>query len=474
MSDLLEENRFDPGDVQGNILRGYHFDRVRHLVLEVTDRAAARRWLGHCVDGGGDAPAITTEEQWTAKPPSCFNIGLTYYGLRALGVSRSSLASFTTEFKAGMIGRAMKINDVGDSAPANWVAPFNEPKKIQLVASIHADDCAELDRVEHQVVAAGVGRAFALHAVRDGWNFDADNVHFGYRDSLSQPRFIGIHDPDAFPDAQPLVPIGAMLIGYPTEYQGLRYDVPQPDVLGRNGAFNAFRILAQDVPAFEAYLDSAARELLADPLGDELLPPGDEAKIGIDLSRHAAMREVIAAKMCGRWRNGVPLALSPDTPNPDPPVSLTDYNYHHTTSCPYGAHMRRCNPRGATIVQRAARHTRRLVRRGIPYGGRYDPARPDDEERGLLGNFVCASLAGQFEALMCDWLNLGLGDPRITGSNDPLLGMNIPETSWFAIPLKSGNTIQLRGFPRFVTTRGGAYTFLPGIPAIRYLSSLRD
>ena len=30
---------------------------------------------------------------------------------------------------------------------------------------------------------------------------------------------------------------------------------------------------------------------------------------------------------------------------------------------------------------------------------------------------------------MCDWLNLGLQDPDITGFNDPLLGANEPETS---------------------------------------------
>lgn len=73
---------------------------------------------------------------------------------------------------------------------------------------------------------------------------------------------------------------------------------------------------------------------------------------------------------------------------------------------------------------------------------------------------------------MCDWLNLGLQDPDITGANDPLIGANAPETSWFDLTLKNGGSIRLRGFPRFVTTRGGAYTFLPSLPAIDYLSKL--
>ncbi len=472
MIETDRDNSFDPKCVQGNILRGYHYARVRHLVLEVVNAALARRWLSQATDGSGAAPAITTEEEWLIKPASCFNLGFTYDGLKALGVPNASLASFAPEFKAGIARRAVKINDVGESAPENWASPFDTPDRVHIIASVYAEELEELDRVERQVADGLGGDGFAILGRHDGWNFDTDHVHFGYRDSMSQPRFVGVHDSDSYPDKQPLVPIGSMLIGYPTEYQNIRYAVPQPDALGRDGAFNAFRILKQDCAAFERYLDMAADSLLDDQLGEELLPVGDEAKFGPDTSRHAALREIIAAKMCGRWRNGVPLELSPDTPCPPEPVSPTDYDYGDDVRCPFGSHMRRCNPRGSTIVQRAARHTRRLVRRGYPYGGRYDPGKPDDEERGLLGNFICASLAGQFEAMMCDWLNLGLQDPRITGSNDPLLGANEAETSWFAIPLKSGRVIKLRGFPRFVTVRGGAYTFLASIPAIRYIANL--
>jgi hypothetical protein len=110
----------------------------------------------------------------------------------------------------------------------------------------------------------------------------------------------------------------------------------------------------------------------------------------------------------------------------------------------------------------------------MPYGPAYDAANPDNEERGLLGNFIGANLGAQFEAVSCDWLNLGLQDPRITGSNDPLVGVNDPATSWFDLPLKSGATIRLDGLPQLVTTRGGAYTFLPSLSAIRFLGSLAN
>jgi deferrochelatase/peroxidase EfeB len=308
--------------------------------------------------------------------------------------------------------------------------------------------------------------------VREGFCFNGNYVHFDYRDNISQPRFVGVHDPEDYPDKQPLAPLGTVLLGYPTNFEGLVFRVPTPEPLGLNGSFNAFRVLAQDVAGFEAYLDTAATELLKHPHVDELLPPGAEAEIGDGLSRHAAMREVVAANMCGRWRNGVPLARSPDTPNLSDEVHRNDFDYVGDSRCPYGAHIRRCNPRGGQIVQRVANYSRRLVRRGTPYGPAYDPAKPDSEERGLLGSFLGANLGAQFEAMACDWLNLGLQDPRVTGSNDPLLGANEAETSWFDIPLKSGATIRMRGLPRFVWTRGGAYTFLPSIPAIKYLAAL--
>ncbi|MEA2862098.1 MAG: hypothetical protein QOC84_54 [Bradyrhizobium sp.] len=466
---------FDTTDVQGNIVRGYRMPLVRYLVLEVADRTAARRWLADSISGRPDGvPQITLEAPWTTKPKSCFNIGLTYEGLRALGTPDRSLDSFPTEFKEGMSARdrALKLGDVGRSAPENWPAPFDDPRRIHLIATIYADETAELDRAQNQ--ALGGGKAMKLLGSRDGWSTRDNYVHFNYRDNLTQPRFAEVHDDERYEDGQPKAPLGTVLLGYENNFEGLLWRVPYPETLGNNGAFNAFRVLAQDVFGFEAYLDKAATDLLNHPKVDELLPPGAEARIGDGLSRHAALREVVAASMCGRWRNGVPLALSPDTDNPSPAVDMTNFDFASDSRCPYGSHIRRCNPRGGQIVQRVANNSRRLVRRGIPYGPAYDPAKPDAEERGLLGNFIGANLGAQFEAMSCDWLNLGLHDPRVTGSNDPLLGANEPETSWFDLPLKSGTSIRLRGLPRFVTTRGGAYTFLPSISAIRFLGSLTN
>ena len=459
----LEDTGFDPEKVQGNILRGYRLNRVRHLMLEVTDRHAARGFLAASADGTKvDVPRITRSADWVKSLRVRFNIGVTHPGLRALGLPADQLASFPIEFSEGMARRAVKLGDVGTSAPGHWAPPFDTPDRIHIVASVYADETEAFDTVEAQLA-----RAFTVLGVRDGRNLDAGKVFFGYRDSLSQPRFKHVFDPDELGVDEPLDPLGTILLGYPTHFEGVGFAVPEPRVAFRDSAFNAFRVLQQDTEAFETYLTEAATYLETHPKVARLLPEGAERNIGDGLGRHAALREVVAAQMCGRWRNGTPYALSPDSDAPGD-LSLTNYDYTRASRCPAGSHMRRANPRGGPIVQRVANFSRRLVRRGMSYG-----PESGDGEHGLLGNFIGANYGAQFEAIMCDWINFGLQDPEITGTNDPLLGANQPETSVFDLTLADGDDrIRLQGLPRFVITRGGAYTLLPSLPAIRHLAQL--
>ena len=76
----------------------------------------------------------------------------------------------------------------------------------------------------------------------------------------------------------------------------------------------------------------------------------------------------------GRWRNGVPLTMSPAQPidiTPEIEDNLNDFDYlqvndhpypddYAGTVCPVGSHVRRTNPRGSRIMQRTANHTRRV------------------------------------------------------------------------------------------------------------------
>ncbi|MDQ1377042.1 MAG: hypothetical protein QOE15_1215 [Acidimicrobiaceae bacterium] len=453
-------------EVQGNILRAYgdRYRAVRHLVLTVDDRFAARRALGLMVDGDRSTPDVTSGD----RPPKeagyqwCLNVGFTFAGLAAFGVPAASLDTFPPEFRDGMAARASRLGDVGDSAPAGWVGGLAETRRVHLVVTIHGWTRSDVDGVAEEVMAAAGGRAFSRLSDE---TFDGEVlydpvtrrrlVHFGYADGISQPRFVDVHDPSASPDQLPMAPVGVVLLGYPSAIPHVSWNVPQPKVLGHNGTFNAFRVLGQDVAGFEDFLAAV------------------EAQHGLD-------RELTAAKLCGRWRSGVPLSLAPTAAQAEAfrdDVHLNDFDYvdgdPDGVICPIGAHIRRTNPRGAHIVQRSSNRSRSLIRRGIPYGPRWDPgdAATRDTPRGLLGNFLCASLAAQFEAMQYDWINLGFQDPRITGTNDPLLGANDPATSSFTWPRQGADPLVLRGFKRFVVTRGGAYTFLPSLPAMRWIAA---
>ena len=45
------------------------------------------------------------------------------------------------------------------------------------------------------------------------------------------------------------------------------------------------------------------------------------------------------------------------------------------------------------------------------------------EEVGMIGLFICASLAAQYEAVLAEWMHHAIHDPRITGTNDPFVGV---------------------------------------------------
>jgi len=61
----------------------------------------------------------------------------------------------------------------------------------------------------------------------------------------------------------------------------------------------------------------------------------------------------------------------------------------------------------------------------------------------------------------------------MTGESDPLLGNREPltdrsATDAFCIPRAAGLRSRISGLPQFISVRGGAYFFLPGLRALRY------
>jgi deferrochelatase/peroxidase EfeB len=462
----------DLADVQGTILRGYRVDFARHFILEIADVALTRTLLAALVSGDPALPQVTTAAPWTVKPTIFLNLGLTCAGLRKLGVAEDSLSTFPASFVLGATdsGTALTVGDTGDSAPANWIGGLSDGSRVHLIVSLWAcDSLQELESASAALRAAFQGALNVLSA-QDANALPDNKVHFGYTDNIAQPRVEGAPPrkrPD--PDQQPIAPTGEFLMGYPSQNGGGQVYSVSPDELSLNSSFSAFRILEQDVVGFEAFLTGYAATAGVDP-------------------------ELLAAKVCGRWRNGVPMTLSPTTPEPTPPLErwqLNDFDYDdqfgdtYGNSCPVGSHIRRSNPRSEQVIGAPeGGHLHRIVRRAMPYGPAYDPAHPVDTPRGLVGHFINVDLQNQFEFLMGQWINTATFVRSVKGPNgdnpvlnisgqDVLLGNDDPSTSSFTLsyPRPEKNET-LTGFPRFITTRGGAYLYLPSITAIHYLVGL--
>jgi deferrochelatase/peroxidase EfeB len=181
--------------------------------------------------------------------------------------------------------------------------------------------------------------------------------------------------------------------------------------------------------------------------------------------------ELLVAKLCGRWRNGNPLALWPMAPGarlPEQPLSDFDYSGDpNGDATPIGSHTRRGNPRGSEGFP-SPLPDHRIIRRAVTYGPPYEPGSKDTTPRGLVGYFAGTNLEQQFEFMMKVWIN-GQGfapDFIHPQGNDPIFGANQAESSAFDFPPNG----HVAGFERFVTTRGGMYCFMPSIPALSWMS----
>jgi deferrochelatase/peroxidase EfeB len=300
----------------------------------------------------------------------------------------------------------------------------------------------------------------ALTEMQEGKPVFTSKVHFGYTDGISMTTIRG--GPERYPPdhQQPCEPWLFVLLD-----EAENYFVPEPRELGLHGSFAVFKMIETDVVGFEHFLQSHKDTI--DP-------------------------ELLAAKICGRWRNGVPLALSPDTDSPPggiPPEQLNNFEYVNADGsgdprglhCPVGAHMRRINPRGQPVAGQGhpggSNNTHRLIRRGLPYGLVYDPTQPyDGIARGLLGYFINASIENQYEFVLRQWVN----DSAFAGAvrlhpqaKDPLIGTQDPTASIFVMPQATGAPpITITGFSSFTTTKAAAYCFLPSITAVKFISTL--
>ncbi|MCV7230472.1 Dyp-type peroxidase [Mycolicibacterium komossense] len=434
------------------------FDDIQHILLTRTpamtgryeflsfdDPAGGRAWLSELIDRVDSAStamaAMDSTDRW-------ITLAFTWNGLRALGVSQESLDSFPAEFCEGMASRADILGDSGAAHPDNWVGGL-AGDDLHAIAILFARDDVEHARciAEHDKLIArcrGV-RSLSVLDLNATPPFNYAHDHFGFRDRLSQPAIEGSGE-EPTPGSGAALKPGEFILGYPDE-EGPPANLPQPEVLSRNGSFMAYRRLEEHVGVFRDYL----REKAPTPEGQDLL----------------------AAKFMGRWKSGAPLVLAPDCDDPQlgaDPMRNNDFKYKdddpHGYACPLGSHARRLNPRDTAHNM----NRRRMIRRGATYGPALaEDASDDGVDRGIAAFIICASLVRQFEFAQNVWIN-DRNFHELGNEHDPICGTQ-DGTLDYTVPKRPIRTVH-RGLPAFTTLKGGAYFFLPGINALRYLAAL--
>ena len=489
----------DSSDVQGLAAFGYgKMTEACFLLLRVRNPEAARTWIA-------SAP-VTTAEYRQTPPPTALQIAFTPAGLLALGIPERIVAGFAVEFVEGMAGnpnRSRRLGDIGWNDPTGWIWGSGN-NAVHLVVMLYAE--RDLNQWQRTIQTAPWDEAFEVALPLDTSNMEGREP-FGFIDGVSQPEYDWKREQPAASDTITYtneLALGELLLGYPNEY-GKYTDRPLLETaddpgdqlfpaedhtakkdLGLNGTYFVLRQLEQDVRSFWQYI---ARN--AGP------NPQDRYHLG--------------ALMVGRKIDGDPLI--PNTGQKIPGVTekpgapRNEFTYDNDvmgTQCPFGAHIRRANPRNTDMYRNpsnplamglrilglprpqfredllASTRFHRILRRGREYGKKLSPEdalQPppaDEAPRGLHFGCVGASIARQFEFVQNAWLNSTTFNGLIDES-DPLLGNRAPvgdrpSTGYFSIPRDGKAARRLNGMPQFITVRGGGYFFMPSLRALRYIA----
>jgi Dyp-type peroxidase family len=451
-------------DIQGIVVHGYgHLREARFVLLAVRPGYAsqARRHLASLEL----TSAVTSG--WRAAAPGPFvNVAFTHAGLGALGLQAKLLDDFPRDFVEGPTNeaRARRLGDQGESRPATWLwgSPVTQPVHVMLLLYAGEGIDALCDGHVARAAAAGLDTIRSLDTIR----LPRRQEHFGFRDGISQPTIRGLGQPD--PPTN-LADTGEIFLGCRNEF-GERAHVPGEAVtpFARHGTYLVARQLEQDVPGFWASCRATVSS--------------DEDAIRL------------ASRMVGRWPSGAPLVLAPDGDSWDADVTDTERNRFEYAEadpdgrkCPFGAHIRRSNPRDWGVAASAEECRKvvsghRIIRRGRAYGAPFCPdAEPlsylkalgtPDRGSGRGLHFLCfnADIEKQFEFVQRQWC----ANPKFAGAvngADPLLGDHRPlagDAPTFSIQRETAAE-HVALTRRFVHTRGAAYLFMPAITAVASL-----
>jgi deferrochelatase/peroxidase EfeB len=444
-ADDLRNCAVDLHDIQATVLRHRpepYFGT--HVFLYVDDARSGREFLRRL------APQISSAADWWNADEPWIAVAISYPGLVALGVAEDSLRSFPEAFQMGMAARAEKLRDYGPNDPKNWERPFGSGRihiQISVVSPTEPKWRRTLETVREQYQDfTGVG----VLLVQDFGAQPGSLNSLGYRDGISQPAIEGSGVAPLPGQGRP-IKAGEFILGYPGE-AGVPLAIPQPEVLGRNGTYVGLRKYQSRVGAFNRFLR--------------------------ENSHTEEERELLAAKLVGRWRSGAPLALAPtkdDAALGEDLLRNNDFTYANDPrgeQAPLGCHMRRMNPRDTKMPVLTDVNIHRIIRRSTTYGAPYDPnavsEHDDASARGIYFLFISAKAMGTLEFLQREWINDGtfmdLGNER-----DPLVGLQ-EERNTFTIPKKPVRR-RIHDIETFNVLCGGEYLFMPSLSALRWLAN---
>lgn len=450
--------------IQPNILRSHCWKHTRYHFIRIDDPEQFRPALAAALKAFPAKPAAAFNVNKETNPTQAINVAFTHQGLRKLKVDPLFLDEFSEAFREGMAARSDRLGDDAESAPAFWER-FHGSEDVHVLISFFYVKQDDVDAswkafVESQSGTTDGADACLLNlpgshclVVENGKRLFENNdetrapiEHFGFRDGISQPALRdgssseggGWLDKD---ESWKPVEMGEFLLGH-KDMDGFDQLAPTPELksLFNDGTYLVFRKLQQRVDEFNKFLD-------------EKLEPAE--------------RELMTARMVGRWKNGNSLVDYPAHPGEAAPsASENGFRYKPDDDsgmrCPFASHVRRINPRDSHPdrgVDPKAVARRRVIRRGIPYGD------PQDEsaDKGLL--FFCfnARIDTQFEFLQEEWVNRGDFMGHNSSDKDPIIGSNGGDGDVLTFP---EGPIPSPKLPRFVITRGGEYFFMPSISAL--------
>ncbi|MFH1795308.1 MAG: cytochrome P450 [Pseudomonadota bacterium] len=485
----------ESGEIQSIFFNAFGALDYGHLLaFAVPDglrRDARRQWLEF----------LTAQTSFGDPIPrvSAMTVGFGPDGLRRLGLDagagEEALRRFPNAFLQGMghPERSRILDDIGESQPAKWGWGASQ-NPADMIVVCYAKEKRLLTRtvaeVKKQAKSAGLSPpVFELpletkrrEKPKAGQDADAKSEsrrpqaieHFGFADGISQPAVRGTARVNAgAPDAN-VVAAGEFLFGYRDEHgfypvspavkaghdpsgilptlrfrRGADGTTDALHDFGRNGSFLVVRQFEQHVDDFAAYCSFAARTKAAQHDDPSITP------------------DWIAAKMMGRWQDGSSLVRNPEG-RPDRPVD-NSFSYGaedpQGLRCPFGAHIRRSNPRDSLGDDHAAQVRIGKRHRILRVGRTYETGKG---EKGLLFMCLNADIERQYEFMQQTWVSAPSfhGLPR---EKDPAIGANEGKGR-FSIPRWEGSVV-LKDMPSFVTTRGGGYFFMPGRAALRYMIS---